>query len=287
VLRIKASNCNDVWTEGISINIKIPPPFWLTWWFFSLLALFVLLIFLFIHFYRIRQVIIRERKKYEKTAIDPEMAKQYLDRLLKFMEKEKAYLEHNLTLNNLAGKINISGHYLSQIINKNLNQIFFDFINKYRIRDAKMLIEQDHTVSISHVGNVVGFNSQTAFNRAFKKQMQLTPSEFLNECRIRVIRERLDKCSFDKNISAWEIARDCGFNSLSTFNRVFKKIISHSPADYIKRKRIEFAIKLLKDPTYDDQSIQQIARICGFSSQPAFNRTFKLFSSKLPSDYRN
>jgi len=119
-------------------------------------------------------------KKYERSSLTIERGDVYLKRLLQLMENKKPYADGSLTLQKLAKALAIPPHHLSQIINEQLNQNFFDFINNHRIEEAKrMLIDpaRQH-ISILAISEEVGFNSKSAFNAAFKKHTQMTPSEF-------------------------------------------------------------------------------------------------------------
>ena len=119
-------------------------------------------------------------KKYEKSTLTLERGDAYLKRLLDLMEKERPYTDGNLTLQKLAKALAISPHHLSQIINDQLNQNFFDFINLHRIEEAKRLLvdpTRKH-YSILAISEEVGFNSKSAFNAAFRRHIHMTPSEF-------------------------------------------------------------------------------------------------------------
>jgi len=119
-------------------------------------------------------------KKYEKSTLTLERGDAYLKRLVALMEKEKPYTDGNLTLQKLAKKLAVPPSHLSQIINEHLNQNFFDFVNYHRIEEAKkMLVDpaRKHR-SILSISEEVGFNSKSAFNAAFKKHTDTTPSEF-------------------------------------------------------------------------------------------------------------
>ena len=96
------------------------------------------------------------------------------------MRAEKPYLDGDLTLQKLAKTLAISPHHLSQTINEQLQQNFIDFINSYRIEEAKrMLVDPARKhYSVLAVSEEVGFNSKSAFNTAFKKHANMTPSEF-------------------------------------------------------------------------------------------------------------
>jgi AraC-like DNA-binding protein len=119
-------------------------------------------------------------RRYEKSTLTLERSATYRQRLLELMNAEKPYLDGELTLQKLAKALAVSPHHLSQTINEQLNQNFFDFINAYRIEEAKRLLidpAKKH-YSILAVSEEVGFNSKSAFNTAFKRHANMTPSEF-------------------------------------------------------------------------------------------------------------
>ncbi len=119
-------------------------------------------------------------KKYEKSGLSPNRAKMYLNHLIKLMEQERPYIDSNLTLTQLANKLSISPHNLSEVINTQLNQNFFDFINQYRIEEAKkyLIDPQKQHLKILSIAYDAGFNSKSSFNTIFKKYTNMTPSEF-------------------------------------------------------------------------------------------------------------
>lgn len=105
-----------------------------------------------------------------------------LRRLEAYIEKEKPYLDFDLSLSKLAGAMEVKERYLSQVINEFRQQNFHDFINGYRVEEAKRLLEEcvNTKKTILEVIYQSGFNSKTAFNVAFKKQTGLTPTQFKN-----------------------------------------------------------------------------------------------------------
>ena len=119
-------------------------------------------------------------KKYEKSTLTPERAERYLQRLLRHMETEKPYVDGELTLPKLAGRLSIPAPHLSQTINERLQQNFFDFINTYRVEEAKrrLLDPARQHYSVLAIAEEVGFNSKSSFNAVFKKHVRMTPSEF-------------------------------------------------------------------------------------------------------------
>lgn len=119
-------------------------------------------------------------KKYEKSNLTSERADEYLKRLLSCMETEKPYIDGDLTLQKLADRLSIPASHLSQIINERLEQNFFDFINRYRVKEVQRLFEDPSKkhYSLLAIAEEVGFNSKSTFNSAFKKYANMTPSEF-------------------------------------------------------------------------------------------------------------
>jgi len=120
------------------------------------------------------------RKKYKKSTLTPEKARKLLEKLKNSMETEKPYLDSTITLPVLAKKLCSSTHHLSQVINENFHQNFYEFINGYRVEEAKDLIAQPQNkhVNLASLGLDAGFNSISSFNAAFKKHTGMTPSQY-------------------------------------------------------------------------------------------------------------
>lgn len=118
--------------------------------------------------------------RYKGSPLSEEKSREYLALLLRDMEEEKAFKDPKLTLPRLAKRLSINSRYLSQIINESLEQNFYDFVNGYRIAEAKRELldpEKDH-YTIEAIAFEVGFNSKAAFYSTFKKQTRMTPSQF-------------------------------------------------------------------------------------------------------------
>jgi AraC-like DNA-binding protein len=93
---------------------------------------------------------------------------------------EKPFLDPQFSLPVLARRLGISTHHLSQILNEEIGQNFFDFLASYRIEEAKKILsdEEYSYIKIEEIAQMVGYNSKSAFNTAFKKIAGSTPSEF-------------------------------------------------------------------------------------------------------------
>ncbi len=119
-------------------------------------------------------------KKYEKSTLKPDKTENYLEKIIRLMENEKLYLDRTLTLEKMARKLSIPPPHLSQLLNERLNQNFTDFVNYYRVEEFKKRFSDSHNdrYTIVAIAEASGFNSKSAFNAAFKKHTNLTPSEF-------------------------------------------------------------------------------------------------------------
>lgn len=121
-----------------------------------------------------------KRKKYERSGLKKEEADEHLDKLLKYMDRHKPYLNGNLTINDLAVDLKISRHYLTQILNSKLEKNFYTFINEYRVEVVKELLlnkKYDH-YTFTAIGYDAGFNSKSSFHMVFKQFTGHTPSQF-------------------------------------------------------------------------------------------------------------
>lgn len=97
-----------------------------------------------------------------------------------YMAENEPFLDPSLTIYDLSKQLNMATKDLSLLINHDLNQHFFDFVNGFRIRKA-MEILSDSTkkeLTILEILYDVGFNSKSSFNTAFKKYTKVTPTEY-------------------------------------------------------------------------------------------------------------
>ena len=118
----------------------------------------------------------------KKKIVSDEELNLLQTQLSQFMDEQKPYLDPDLNLIKLAKNVEISTHKLSYVINSGFNMNFFNFVNKYRIEEAKLLLlnsKKEH-YSILGIANEAGFSSKSAFNATFKKTTGQTPSDFKN-----------------------------------------------------------------------------------------------------------
>jgi AraC-like DNA-binding protein len=120
------------------------------------------------------------QNKYAGARLNVPEAKKLSKHLKEYMEASKPYLDPELTLPQLADKVGMTTHLLSQLINDQFGMNFFDFINRYRVEEVKQKLNDPAFSHYSLLGMAFecGFNSKSAFNRVFKKSTGVTPSQF-------------------------------------------------------------------------------------------------------------
>lgn len=116
--------------------------------------------------------------KYANSPLDESTRKRILGKLHSVMETEKRYVQSNLSLRQLSEYLNESPHYLSQVLNQDLQLSFYEWVNRYRIDAAKLLLISQTNKTILTIAEEVGFNSKSTFNAAFRQYTGVTPSEF-------------------------------------------------------------------------------------------------------------
>lgn len=116
------------------------------------------------------------KQKYAKSSLKD--SEELFNKIENKVIEEKLYLEYDIKLNTLAEKLDVSIHHISQAINQSSGKTFPDFINGFRIEEAKKKLAVPKPDTILAISLDVGFNSKAAFYSAFKKATNQTPSEF-------------------------------------------------------------------------------------------------------------
>lgn len=126
------------------------------------------------------KLIVKNSTNKKTTLKSSNLSEKHKQELIAYIENEKVYLNNELRIQDLSIELKIPVHILSHIINTELNQNFFDFINAYRIEEVKKRLhnpEYDHLTIIA-IAFDCGFNSKATFNRLFKLHTQQTPSQY-------------------------------------------------------------------------------------------------------------
>lgn len=123
------------------------------------------------------------KNKNGQTVLTREEQKNLKLKLESVLEKEKPFLEQELTLSLLAESIGTSDKKLSALLNHSLEISFYDFINKYRVEEVKEKLnsKEYEKYSLLGIAYTCGFNSKSSFYRAFKKETGSSPTSYKKE----------------------------------------------------------------------------------------------------------
>jgi AraC-like DNA-binding protein len=129
---------------------------------------------------------VADRAAAERVVVDPRIAVDpiLLRRLDHLMTVERAYRQEGLAIGALAARLDVPEHRLRQAINEGLGYRNFNaFLNRYRIEDARLALSDatQREVPVLTIAMDAGFQSIGPFNRAFKAETGLTPTEFRRE----------------------------------------------------------------------------------------------------------
>ena len=113
--------------------------------------------------------------KYERSALGPEASQRLGRKLRAAMEIDHLHRDPNLSLWALARHIGASSNHVSQTLNEEIGESFFDFVNGYRVAEAQTLLRTTEQ-SVLAITYDVGFNARSSFYNAFKRATGQTPS---------------------------------------------------------------------------------------------------------------
>ncbi len=189
-----------------SIRIKLKWLKYYTWSFLFFLFCFLLaqLIFIFTDFYQYyvmlytilaSSVLIHfvgywavkesritndETSKPNRSPLPENRIADLKNKMTIILEKEKIYLDSDLSAKDICNRLSINSKYLSQTINSEFKCSLTYLINSYRIEKAKKMIiskEYNH-LNFFGIAIDVGFNTKNTFTRTFKRHTGKTPSQF-------------------------------------------------------------------------------------------------------------
>lgn len=119
-------------------------------------------------------------KKYQKSSLAVEQQDRLLTKAIEAMTVQHLYQNPALTLKVLAEKIETTSHHLSQVLNEKLQKTYYEWIAEYRVEEAKRLLtnEANHHYTLETIGKMAGFNSRSAFYKAFNRLVGETPANY-------------------------------------------------------------------------------------------------------------
>ena len=201
VFEAQAASADCQWSEALTVQVSIRPPFWLTWW---AKALYTLLLCAFIAFFltlylkkkkaalvlendnRVNELFeMREEARHQfddNTNVDPKKIGVNLEeevliaKLLKAIEAHIADEDYGVDL--LASDVAMSRTNLYGKLRNMLGISPADFIRNVRLKRAAQLLAASPSLSINEVSARVGFSTPRNFSTQVKKMFGVLPSEY-------------------------------------------------------------------------------------------------------------
>jgi AraC-like DNA-binding protein len=187
VFRLRAvNNAGQISRDPVVLPFRISRPFYNSSLFLTVLFLTLSLIALVIRVGRKKRADRARANKYKSMTLPQDLSERVSAGLKHLMEEEKLFLNPDLTLADLAKRLRVHSNYLSRIINETFGMNYNDFLNRYRIAEAKgrLCDPEFKQKTVLEIMYDSGFYSKSVFNTAFKKMTGMTPSEFRRrECR--------------------------------------------------------------------------------------------------------
>lgn len=103
-------------------------------------------------------------------------------KLEEWMDFEKPYLNPEFRLMDISEVLPMNRTYLSQLINTEYGCTFYQFVNRYRIDEAKRLLRDKPFLTVQEVAAQSGFSSRVVFTNAFTKETGVSPREWSKKC---------------------------------------------------------------------------------------------------------
>jgi len=113
-------------------------------------------------------------------SLSLEKQQQLKAAILHAMVKDELFLDPELNLQKLAGRLGVSPSTVSQVINSEFSKSFRNLINAYRIQKVKQMLADPKARQFSILGIALecGFNSEASFYRIFKAAEGISPNEY-------------------------------------------------------------------------------------------------------------
>ncbi|MCR9131676.1 MAG: helix-turn-helix domain-containing protein [bacterium] len=119
--------------------------------------------------------------KYETSSLQKEDSEKLFKKIDQLFKEQMLFINPDLKLQDVARTLNSTNHKISQSINENAGISFYNYVNNFRVNYFKLQLAdpEKRKFTILTLGFDSGFNSKASMNRIFKKQVGVTPREYL------------------------------------------------------------------------------------------------------------
>jgi AraC-like DNA-binding protein len=118
------------------------------------------------------------RKDSKLLKLEDSKANELKERLVRYFEKEKPYLNKDLSINEVSLYLYTNKTYLSKIINDNMGLNFNQFTNSFRIEEVQRIFIANRNLSIKELCNKSGFGCMASFTIAFRIFLGSSPADW-------------------------------------------------------------------------------------------------------------
>ncbi len=124
-----------------------------------------------------------QAEKYSKSSLTENVKSELHEKIIAYLENEKPYLNKHFSIDDIAEALDTNKKYISRIINQDFGTNFNNFINKFRVNHARIMIldPENQKLSLQGIAELSGFNTRATFISAFKKFAGVTPSYFMKK----------------------------------------------------------------------------------------------------------
>ncbi|WP_039912297.1 helix-turn-helix domain-containing protein [Cellvibrio mixtus] len=143
-------------------------------------VIFILINALFINSVVHTHKLLTTKPEVTKDKVDEKLTDTAIQKVQQGMEIQKLFLKQNLNIDEFSKRINLPVKEVSAVINKHYGTNFFEFMNSYRVEEAKRLLSDIQHVDMTVMDVLLhaGFNSKSAFHRFFNRLVGMSPTEF-------------------------------------------------------------------------------------------------------------
>lgn len=125
----------------------------------------------------------KKEEKYSRSNLSDEQRSKLVFHIQEILDDTNTICQQDFTLGKLAKLVDSNTTYVSQVINEKYGMAFSNVLAGCRIKEACRRISDENErysqITIEAIATSVGFKSRTAFINAFKREIGLTPSEYL------------------------------------------------------------------------------------------------------------
>ena len=134
----------------------------------------------------IARTLVRPRPARRETyGLDADAVARHTDALRALVAAERPHLDPALTLGALGARLGLSDKELSYVLNAGLGTSYADYVNGLRVEEARQRLAADAEAPVLAVGLASGFGSKATFNRAFKRIVGTTPTQYRAQARLK------------------------------------------------------------------------------------------------------